>query len=276
MSYEIIYDKQFVKVKDNLFLPMVLSGSNNCTEFSFMGRERRARGWYPLNVGDGMFLTKEEMLAHCEEERERVRKSYEGSKFGAYTDNCFGNWSGLAIGNTRNKVTYGMYKGIFTTGCRKALTVEQLAAVGIGVEINSYSYKDEYKGLEEKYCVVTTSDELFRVYNEYKEYYKGSGVSVHIGFGYEAERRVPKARKLYFPIKKHTGELITNDDDYWTIKFIGESEKYLAKKRKHGYQYAYYPYLKYLNKKDALKRMNPLIKKGMELELEFVKAKVLS
>ena len=30
MSYEIIYDKQFIKVSEDKFVPMILTGSNNC------------------------------------------------------------------------------------------------------------------------------------------------------------------------------------------------------------------------------------------------------
>ena len=37
MSYEIMYDKKFIKV-DNGFIPLVLTGSNNC-----WGGSKRAR-----------------------------------------------------------------------------------------------------------------------------------------------------------------------------------------------------------------------------------------
>ena len=39
MSYEIMYDKKFIKV-DNGFIPLVLTGSNNCWSGS-----KRARNW---------------------------------------------------------------------------------------------------------------------------------------------------------------------------------------------------------------------------------------
>ena len=61
MSHEIAYDKQFIKVSDNQYVPMVLSGSNNCTEFT-NGRERRARSWYPWNLGNKLVFSKEELI----------------------------------------------------------------------------------------------------------------------------------------------------------------------------------------------------------------------
>lgn len=44
MSYEIVYDRQFIRTPLGI-VPLVLSGSNNCTEFSVRGRERRVRSW---------------------------------------------------------------------------------------------------------------------------------------------------------------------------------------------------------------------------------------
>ena len=43
MSYSILYEKQFIKVGDNLFIPMVECGDNNVYEAS-NGR-KRARSW---------------------------------------------------------------------------------------------------------------------------------------------------------------------------------------------------------------------------------------
>ena len=38
MSYQIYYDKAFIKVEDK-FVPMINSGSNNCWEVNFFGKE---------------------------------------------------------------------------------------------------------------------------------------------------------------------------------------------------------------------------------------------
>lgn len=47
MSYEIIYDRRFVRTPLGI-TPMVLIGSNNCYEPMPGGRERRERNWSPL------------------------------------------------------------------------------------------------------------------------------------------------------------------------------------------------------------------------------------
>ena len=60
MSYEICYGRNFIRTTRGI-LPMILSGSNNCTEIKYDGRgrqyERRERHWWawvprPLDVAD--------------------------------------------------------------------------------------------------------------------------------------------------------------------------------------------------------------------------------
>ena len=54
MSYEILYDTQFIRSKSGI-TPAILSGSNNCTEvnWTLSGRryERGERGWPIRNTG---------------------------------------------------------------------------------------------------------------------------------------------------------------------------------------------------------------------------------
>lgn len=47
MSYEIVYNRQFLRVDDKV-IPLALHGSNNCYEMTYNGRERRERYWSPL------------------------------------------------------------------------------------------------------------------------------------------------------------------------------------------------------------------------------------
>lgn len=51
MSYEIVYNRQFLKVDDKI-IPLTLYGSNNCYEYNHItGKERRERGWHPMYLG---------------------------------------------------------------------------------------------------------------------------------------------------------------------------------------------------------------------------------
>lgn len=50
MSYEILYNRQFLKTQDNKIIPIILHGSNNCYEYTWNGRERRERNWSICNM----------------------------------------------------------------------------------------------------------------------------------------------------------------------------------------------------------------------------------
>lgn len=74
MSYEILYNKQFLRTREGYIIPIVLMGSNNCTEVQYNGRERRSRDWSILSGDNGKieftpeeFLGKQEKYLDCEE-----------------------------------------------------------------------------------------------------------------------------------------------------------------------------------------------------------------
>lgn len=48
MSYQIYYDKAFIKVEEK-YVPMINSGSNNCWEVNFFGQEIPEKNWSVLN-----------------------------------------------------------------------------------------------------------------------------------------------------------------------------------------------------------------------------------
>jgi len=144
MSHEIIYGKQFIKLSDDKFIPIVLAGSNNCTEMSPRGRERRARSWFNFKVNKGIIVTLKDMIDHAELVRKNLVEYYSNTKEGDdYQDKSFGYYNGISIGGSCRNTTFGMYKGIFITGVRKALTVETLVSNNINVYVSTSRYDNE-------------------------------------------------------------------------------------------------------------------------------------
>ena len=80
MSYEILYDTQFIRSKSGI-TPAILSGSNNCTEvnWTLSGRryERGERGWWVLFNRVG--VSEEDFMATLDEMVEN-----------AFNDQCTG------------------------------------------------------------------------------------------------------------------------------------------------------------------------------------------
>ena len=261
MSYEIVYDKQFIKAeKDNeeVFFPMLYWGSNNCYEWSPSGRERRSRDWnvWTYHAGGEFYATKEFLLNSCEEFRQSIidrnNKQERNEWFDEYKDSSFGYWSSVAINGSTRNTTFGRYKGIFNTGCDKALTVEQLLEMNVTVVINSYSYKDEgYEKLnkEKLYEVATSSEHLIKIVDEAKEYYKDTGISIHISFSGMYESTPKRLRQYFFP-KEKTQKEKEKVNEFFTITINGN---YFAKMLKYGgYRYSSYsPIKKFKTKKEA-------------------------
>lgn len=71
MSYEILYNKQFLKTQEGKYIPIILSGSNNCYQVQWNGKERRSRKWSICNMPHWcnykIDFTEEELLKEQEQ-----------------------------------------------------------------------------------------------------------------------------------------------------------------------------------------------------------------
>lgn len=251
MSYEIVYDRQFIKAEKEgkpVFFPMLLMGSNNCYE---AGNRKRSRDWsnitYVLN--DKRYGTLEEMLQNVEKERERViescKKNFEQYKeeWCKYSDERWGSHTSISFGGGC-KSTFRQYRGLFITGCKKALTVEELKEFRVDVRIctGSFYYREEdlkkYKeaGKEEINCKVSTSKELMEKLEEFEEYLKDTPyVNLYVTIDAH-ENQMKWIRKTKFPKTKHPKELKTVDK-FYVVKDTSNGN-YVFKATKYGYNYS--------------------------------------
>ena len=283
MSYEIIYDKQFIKAEKEgkeVFVPMILAGSNNCYEWG-NGKERRARSWWAFtyHANGEFYATKEEFLKSCDEFRQGIiDRNNERPKdewFDEYDDKSFGYWSSVAIGGSTRNTTYGRYKGIFNTGCDKALSVEELAEENVEVVVKSYSYKDE--GYEEHnkeklYEVATSGEHLIKILDEAKEYFKDTGISVQIDFSGMYENTPKWLRKKFFP-KEKTRKEKEKVNEFYAITLNG---RYFVRMLKYGgYRYSFNsPQKKFKTENEAQRFCNKMNKKYQRYDYDFEVEKI--
>jgi len=230
MSYTIIYDKQFIKVGDNQYIPMVLAGSNNCTETSPSGYQRRERSWTPWFWGEGTILTMEMMLKIIEVRRqtiiERNNNREHDANWKEYKDANYGYWGSLAIGVANTGITsFAKYQGIIKTGCSKALTIEQLKACNVHINIKTpyvWDGLEKVTGLKPYTRVPNTTEEFFEMYETMVEYLKGTEYTQpSITFGYMSDNKVTQLRKKYFPQVKQTKKLVTLPGRYVIVVSSG-------------------------------------------------------
>lgn len=264
MSNEIIYDKQFIKAEVNgeeVFFPMIYGGSSNCYQFDNSNRGRRSRSWFPLHVTNGNYYgTFSEIIKIADDYRLSLIERYED-----YADASFGFHSGIGIGsNSIGETTFGNYKGLFITGCSKALTVEQLLEEGVSVRVFTLIYSSEQ---EEIFKVMEktpfdfypkSSEELLEKIKFAEEYLKDSGVNYHLTID-ASEQKMIRIRKKFFPRKQDKKERV-EVDKYYVIKIANFG--YFLKLKKHGFRYVFYKGGKeFLTEKDAQKYIKYLVEK---------------
>jgi len=124
MSYEIYYDRAFIKVGER-FVPLVNQGSNNCWELNWNGRYIAEKNWQVLN-----WRQRSQLLFTVDEIRQ-IAKDYE--QVSQESGTCF---------KTRNRpFGQGEFERWILCGLKSAYTIEEYVSFGNRFEINDYSAK---------------------------------------------------------------------------------------------------------------------------------------
>ena len=245
MSYEIIYDKQFIKVKEpngypnDMYIPMILAGSNNCYEWSNSGKERRSRSWFPWTLDVGLMGEEFQFVGYWNKTRnEIISRNEEREKnnwYDEYSDKNFGYWTAISINGKRTSgTTFKNIVGVFTNGIKKALTIEELASEGVSVIVRS-GYITREKGVKPFSKVVKNDVELFETLKECREHLGDSGVETTIDFGGMYDDKPKRIRKKFFP--KNTKQLVKTDTVH---NIVTSNGAYIYKSSKGGYNYTYH------------------------------------
>lgn len=276
MSYEVFYGKQFIKLSENEFVPMVIAGSNNCYEH-VNGRERRERSWWNFTsfLKGSQFGSLEEMLKNVEEHRESLKNSSED-----YDDKSFGYFASCSmVGKHTSGTTYGMFKGIFIDGCKKAKTVEELNEEGFSVCVKTgYDYKNE---LDYKRIQVSNSEELKSAIIELEEFTKSTSVSVDISFSKSVDSFF-NSRKRENKLKRQNSQTVKEKKEVSEYFVFSYSNGYFAKGTKNGFKYNYtsdgYGVKRVYSKKAAetfCKKLNEKYSQHFEVEKVELKESIL-
>ena len=245
MSYDIFYDKQFVKAEKNgqeVFIPMIYGGSSNCFDAGTKGRDgRRSRDWEisTINLKVAYYGTQETILNNILAYRERLieRNKDKEDLNDNYRDKNFGWFSALSIGSKGTwNTTFNDYKNFYMTGCKKAMTVEELNNNGISVNVytGSYSWDKEKFEKENKEgfdTYVKTSSELISLIDEKVEYYKDSSIYFYIKIDANEDKMKRMRRELKQNSPHQTREKSLKEfDHYFAIKFeLGFLKKQTAR-----------------------------------------------
>lgn len=246
MSYTILYNKQFVKVADDLFIPMVQVGDNNVYESD----RKRARSWYNQRyvTNGGIWASSGEILSAIDRIREeRIASNKRTIESGLlneddnYDDKRFGWHEGIAIyGKHTSTTTFGMFRNFYKIGIERALTVEKLIESGVSLMMKVYYYKPEditSKGKEIRNDVLfTTTEQLVNTINDWVEYYGELADRIHLY--YRDSWTLDELTKSMAKKVKRQREWVESKT-YYVLEGINGGSGYFLKGTSRGYKYSY-------------------------------------
>lgn len=191
MSYEIVYERRFVKVKidaEVCILPLVLSGSNNCYEPGVGKRDRRERSWCIFQVKDAEFYKRYGIPVIIQEDTdehvEAMVKDKEDTRF-------FKNGSNWVDGKG--------FRRYWKNGVKDAFTIEEINERRLYDTCLKVYYSG---GPDESYYFASCKDSeslanaLIEAGNRKIKYVKGD---VYVGFDEEDILTKNKLKQKYRP-----------------------------------------------------------------------------
>jgi hypothetical protein len=209
-----------------------------------------------------------------------------------YSDSEFGYYEAIAIGSqSTHSTTFGMFKGIVTTGCKKALTIEQLAEDRVFINITNMpaygnietqqKYKDLHLTSRGYDIMPKTTEEFHTQLAEMTASMKENGITgMIVSFVGMYESMPKRLRKKFFPISRSLNKVYA-EEGYYVLSLEGEIKGYFKKFTKYGFQYNYHAPFRgskatYTTKAKAnvrAKSINKKISRNNKVIVEFVPTK---
>jgi hypothetical protein len=233
MSYDIIYNRAFIKVDENRTIPFLLMGSSNLFESSG-SNTKRVRSWCNMRFND-IIETNDNILKGVDDHKERIIERHP-NEVDAINKN-FSWYSGVRFyGNIGTSFT--KYKNYFINGIKRAKTIEEYKSLNIQFYVHVYSWNKvedfHNKNIEYKEDVyITDTNHLIETVKEFSDYYFPLGYSVYIqGIGLRE-----KDNRLIKPKVKKSKTVLTLDEVY-SIKCTNNNA-FLIRLLKYGYKFSY-------------------------------------
>ena len=190
MSYDIIYGKQFVKLRrTGEVIPILLAGSNNCYEIGTHGRNgRRTRSWDSMRYYNRKCKISEKpavILKNLDAELNRIIRRHRGDKEAKPADirNRFGYYASIVVGSGHcGGTSWSKYRSQFVNGINGALTIEELHNLGVNLYIYTSCYGDDCPGGEPATVLLGTERQYFEELKKWREWQGNNGRLFYLSF----------------------------------------------------------------------------------------------
>ena len=269
MSYEIIYGKQFVKLRrTGEVIPMFLAGSNNCFDIGVGGRNgRRARDWSNdryYNRRGKISEKPEVILKNVDAElRRRIRDRYDKEDKPADIRNRFGYYASVAVGGGHcGDTSWSLYRSQYANGINNALAIEEMAKLGVYLYFHTVTWKEDSTDGIPASVDLKTEQEYFVELKKWRAWQDGNGKSFWLSFRPHNDELVLK--RLREPKRKAPSEKTRVEQDHYFVLTSGYNGYGLLKYTKRGYRYSFSKSggKRFRSEKDAEKYRQQLLKSG--------------
>lgn len=244
MSYEIVYNKQFLKI-DGKIIPLVLHGSNNCYEPLYNGKQRREREWNPFyisGINKPIVATETEIMKEIE--------SYCG---GEYQDHFMQNGKWV---DDKGLIRF------FQNGIKNEKTIEELKEGYFFMGM--YGYFSVWNGMDntiENRVEISTSDDLREFLDAAQNRLdkRTEKEEIYICLKYYNEKFESRVK-----LERKAKERLT---DYFAIK-VGNRDNYLVKQTSRRIRHTSLCNLtkQFKTEREANKYVEKLIDKGFKID----------
>lgn len=247
MSYEIIYNKQFVRLRrTGEVIPMLLAGSSNCFEIGRNGRNgRRSRDWSNMRFYNrkGKISEKPDtILANLDAELRRIIRDHskrkdEFSAKPAQIRERFGYYASLAVGGgSCGETSWDLYRSQFSNGIKNALTVEELAQLGIYLYFHTIWFDGKPEGIPPE-VHIKTERQYFEELKKWREWQNSNGKSKSFWLGFSPLNTDMVLERLRDSRRKPPREKTQVEQDHYFVLMNDKGS--LRKYTSRGYQYAW-------------------------------------
>lgn len=243
MSYEIIYGKQFVKLRKTAeVIPMLLAGSNNCYDIGQGGRNgRRARDWSNdryYNRKGKLSEKPDVILRNLDAElSRRIRQRHDKEDKPADIRKRFGYYASIAVaGGSCGDTSWDLYRGQYVNGIKKALTVEELASLGVTLYFHDVGMVGDSPNGRPEQVDITTEPQYFVELKKWRAWQAESSKGFWVSFyplGTDRVLERLRAAKRRVPREKTRVE-----QDHYFVLTDGHSS--LVKYTPRGFRYSFH------------------------------------
>ena len=274
MSYSLIYNRCFIKLSNDEYIPFLEMGDNNV----YQGK-KRARDWqiWPYFNKDRGYITtekdtinkiekwKKEKIEYIINSKKRDRINISAEEAEKELNKSFFYWASLKLqyGNS-----FTSFKNYYVNGFKKSFTFNELKEKNISIHI--YSESSYYESIKKEYTennkkqhdiYVNNEKNFKRVIKAFKNYYKDTSILYFVHLNISNWQLKELKEKYKKQEQKREKQLKTFNHYYIAVTKKG----YFYKFTKYGYKYTSinnYLIKKFITEKQAQKVIEKLKNKG--------------